>query len=253
MMTAYKNLAKYYDLIYDLKDMTTKEISFLEWAFENLTKVKVEKILDAAAGTGRQVIALLDRGYQVTASDASQEMLEVLEKKSKKRGYHIPIFCRDVREIDFREEFDAAIFIFTSFNHLISNRDIELSLSALYQALRPSGLLVFDVANFLNLLGRFKFGLVEHFHKDGVNIIRSTSPRVDDVEDVFLHDELTFVDDNGVFTSFAEKIPLRIFTTYEVVSFLKETGFREIRHFRGWDDRGEKKGNTFRLIFVALR
>jgi len=252
-MTAYKNLAKYYDIIYDLKDITTKEISFLEWAFENLTKVKIERILDASAGTGRHVIPLLDRGYQVTASDVSQEMLEVLRKKLKKKGYHIPILCRDVCKIDFREEFDAAILIFTSFNHLISNRDIELSLFALYQALRPGGLLVFDVANFLNLLGRFKPGLVEHFSKEGVKIIRSTSHRVDDVEDIFLHDELTFVDDDGVFTSFAEQIPLRIFTSNEVVSFLKDAGFEEIRHFRGWDDRGERKGNTFRLIFVAQR
>ena len=252
-MIPYQNLAKYYDIIYDLKDMTIKEISYLEWAFENLTKLKVKKVLDAAAGTGRQVIPLLERGYQVTASDASAEMLEILEKKLEKRGYPITTFCRDVREIDFREEFDAAILIFTSFNHLISNRDVELSLSALYQALRPNGLLVFDVANFLDLLGRFKSGSVEHFHKDSVNIIRSTSPRVDNVEDIFLHDELTFVDDNGVFSSFAEKIPLRIFTTNEVISFLRGAGFAEIRHFRGWDDRGKKKGNTFRLIFVAQR
>lgn len=252
-MTAYKNLAKYYDIIYDLKDMTTKEISFLEWAFENLTKVKVERILDAAAGTGRQVIPLLDRGYQVTASDVSQEMLEVLREKLKERGYHIPILCRDVCEIDFREEFDAAILIFTTFNHLISNRDVEQALSALYQALRPGGLLVFDGANFLNLLGRFKPGLVEHFHKEGVNIIRATSLRIDDVEDIFFHDELTLVDDNGLFTSFAEEIPLRIFTTNEVLSFLRDAGFAEPRHYRGWDDRGGKKGNTFRLIFVAQR
>ncbi len=40
-MVAYQNLAKYYDIIYDLKDMTTKEISFLEWAFENLTKCSI--------------------------------------------------------------------------------------------------------------------------------------------------------------------------------------------------------------------
>ncbi len=250
-MNPYQKLAKYYDLIYDLNDMTNREISFLEWAFGNLTDIKAKKILDASAGTGRQAIPLLDRCYQVTASDVSQEMLEVLEKKLEKRGYHIPVFCRDVRQLDFKQEFDAAIFIFTSFNHLISNRDVHQALSALYRALRPEGLLIFDVANFLNLLGRFKSGLVEHFHKDGVNIIRSTTPRVDDVKDIFFHDELTFIDDSGALTSFAEKIPLRIFTTNEVISFLREAGFAEIKHFRGWDDRGEKRGNTFRLVFVA--
>jgi len=195
----------------------------------------------------------LDRGYQVTASDVSQDKLDVLQRKLEQKGYHIPILCRDVRQLDFKEEFDAAIFIFTSFNHLVSNRDVHQALSALYRALRPGGLLIFDVANFLNLLGRFKPGLVAHFSKEGVKIIRSVSPRVDDVKDIFFHDELTFIDDNGALTSFAEKIPLRIFTTNEVISFLREAGFAEIKHFREWDDRGKKRGNTFRLIFVAQR
>jgi len=252
-MIAYQKLAKYYDIIYDLKDLTKREIGFLRWAFENLAKRKVEKVLDAAAGTGRQVIPLLDEGYEVTASDLSQNMLDVLQQKLQQRGCQIPIICRDVYQLDFKEEFDAVILIFTTFNHLISNQEIAGALSRLHQALRPGGLFIFDVANFLNLLGRFKPGLVEHFSKGGVKIIRSVSPRIADVEDVFLHDELTFVDDNGVFTSFAEKIPLRIFTTNEVVSFLKDAGFVKVRWFRGWEDRGKRKGNTFRLIFVAQK
>ncbi len=73
------------------------------------------------------------------------------------------------------------------------------------------------------------------------------------MEGTFIHDELTFVDDHGVFTSFAEKIPLRIFTTNEVVWFLRDAGFAKVRWFRGWDDRREKRGNTFRLVFVAQR
>jgi ubiquinone/menaquinone biosynthesis C-methylase UbiE len=54
-----------------------------EMVFRELHDVKGWKIADIGAGTGRLTIPLLEKGAKVTACDASAQMLEVLQEKSK--------------------------------------------------------------------------------------------------------------------------------------------------------------------------
>ena len=52
-----------------------------EILFNRLTDVKGWKVIDVGAGTGRVTIPLLKAGAEVTACDASEEMLKVLQSK----------------------------------------------------------------------------------------------------------------------------------------------------------------------------
>ena len=247
----YEELAHYYDIIYDQPDATHREMEFFQWAFDNLSDIPVKTILDAAAGTGRHAIPLARQGYEVTAADASLDMLDVLRGKLK--GMSVPILHWDVRELEFEARFDAVLMIFTAFNHLLTDNDAARALTVIHRALSPGGILIFDVANFHNLLGRYKESEVTTHEKDSTRIVRILRHVVEDVDALFMHDETTLVEEKGTVKSFHVNIPLRMYTRHETERLLREAGFNAFHCFRGWHDRKEEGKKSFHLVFVAKK
>ena len=100
----FKDYAKYYDLIYNDKNYA-KEIDFLEEIFGVTFKPK--KILEVGCGTGNYTKLLLERGYDVTAVDISEDMLKVAAEKCA---------CKciqgDISDIELNEKFDACLALF---------------------------------------------------------------------------------------------------------------------------------------------
>src|SRR4026207_1885771 len=76
--------------------------------FSSLPDVSSWNVIDVGAGTGRFTIPFLERGARVTACDASQHMLEVLQSKTASTGLKTKIV--DAHELPFDEKtFDCAI------------------------------------------------------------------------------------------------------------------------------------------------
>lgn len=248
---SYKELSHVYDIIYDRPEATRQEMEFFQWAFANLADVRVKTVLDAAAGTGRHVIPLSQQGYEVTAADASIEMLDVL--RNKLQGAAVPILHWDVRELDFESRFDAVLMIFSAFNHLQTDYDAARALKVIHRALTSGGILIFDVANFHNLLGRFKDSEVTTHEKDTIRILRILRHTVDDVDAMFIHDETSLVEQDGCVKTFHMTIPLRMYTRHEIERLLREAGFETVHCFRGWQDRKEEGKKTFHMVFVAKK
>ena len=75
----YNEFAKYYDLIYKDKkyDKETKFINFVV----NKNKVKGNKLLDVACGTGSHDKILVKTGYDVFGVDLNNGMLKIAKKK----------------------------------------------------------------------------------------------------------------------------------------------------------------------------
>jgi SAM-dependent methyltransferase len=248
---SYEQLAYYYDIIYDRPEATLQQMEFFQWAFTDMADVPVTTILDAAAGTGRHAIPLSRHGYNVTAADASLEMLDVL--RSKLKGMSVPILHWDVRELDFESRFDAVLMIFTVFNHLLTDDDAAKALKVVHRALNPGGIFIFDVANFYNLLGRYKESEVSTHENDDIRIIRILRHSVKDVDALFIHDETTLVEQKGTVKSFHTTIPLRMYTRHEIERLLRETGFQTFHCFRGWQDKKEEGSRSMQLVFVAKK
>ena len=248
---SYEELAHYYDIIYDRPDLTRREMEFFQWAFTNLAEVPVKTILDAAAGTGRHAIPLAGMGYEVTAADASLDMLSVL--KDKLQGLSVPILHWDVRELDFESRFEAVLLIFTAFNHLLTDKDALQALKVIHRALVPGGIFIFDVANFYNLLGRFKDSEISTHEKDDTRILRIIRHVIEDVDAIFTHDETTLVERKGEVKSYHMTIPLRMYTKHEIERLLREAGFGTFHCYRDWGDRTGEGKNAFRLVFAATK
>jgi len=76
--------------------------------FSQLPDVAGWKVIDIGAGTGRLTIPFLEKGAQVTACDASEEMLKVLQAKIKHSGLQTKVV--DAHDLPFPDHnFDCAI------------------------------------------------------------------------------------------------------------------------------------------------
>jgi 2-polyprenyl-3-methyl-5-hydroxy-6-metoxy-1,4-benzoquinol methylase len=91
-------------------------------------------IADAGCGSGRDTRAFLQRGYIVTAFDASPEMARVASAYSGQK-------CSVLRfqEIQFQQEFDA-IWACASLLH-VPKREMRDVLRRFFTALKPSGII----------------------------------------------------------------------------------------------------------------
>lgn len=256
----YEALGKFYDWFYANEEMTRNELGFLEFAFRNLAGREVRDVFDVTCGTGRQALRLAERGYRVHASDLSGTMLERLRGKPGSEAL-ASIRQRSMADLEEVGAADAVVSIFTAFNHLVEDEEIERALAGFHRALRPGGIAVFDVGNFFHLIGHFEKMITRRFHK-GENMaedspwdeVRSLiAQTLDDVEGIVRHREEIFARCGSAWTCHVESVRMRMFSRREVVQDLRRAGFADVRTYRDWTDRGEARENSFRLVFVARK
>jgi SAM-dependent methyltransferase len=97
------------------------------------------RLLDLGCGTGWTSLFLAKRGYDVTGIDISEDMiLHANLNKQRAEVETAHFLVGDFEELDWRAEFDAAVF-YSSLHHAI---DEEQALRAAYCALGPAGVCV---------------------------------------------------------------------------------------------------------------
>ncbi|MBT6278026.1 MAG: class I SAM-dependent methyltransferase [Chromatiales bacterium] len=98
----YRDLASYYDHLmlggyYDYAAQTDDLAKLLQPG---------ARILEVGVGTGLLAEALVDRGFEVTGVDHTEEMLELARERL---GDRVPLYQADVITFDLGERFDAVI------------------------------------------------------------------------------------------------------------------------------------------------
>ncbi|MCP4631865.1 MAG: class I SAM-dependent methyltransferase [candidate division Zixibacteria bacterium] len=249
----YKSIAPYYDKLYPSVESDDDIIEFIQWAFGELSSLDVKNVLDCGCGTGRQTISLLRAGYNVTASDFSPDMLEIAKAKFKQDGFKVPVEVNDIRSLAFDNDYDAIVFIFSAFNHMLTSDDVKNALNSMKRALLPGGIIIFDIINIIHFLDNFLKDNTEHYRVDDHDILRHIRHRIDSVNSTMEHDEITFISDGKTTRTFSDKVDLRIFTKPELDYLINEVGFKKVNFFRGFDDRGEKEGNSSRIVYVCQK
>jgi len=137
----------------------------------------VQRVLDAACGSGMQTVALARLGYQVVAADPSEGMLRQAARNVAQ--YQVEHAVRFVNT-DFDRlpsaidgPFDALVCKDNALAHLLTDQEIEHALLGFYELLRPGGLLVIglkDFSSFMEHRPRFLPG-VSHLGDDGHEVI----------------------------------------------------------------------------------
>jgi SAM-dependent methyltransferase len=100
------------------------------------------RLLDVACGTGKSFIPMLNRGWEVTASDISAAMVELARGKV---GDAVDLSVADMRDLPEFGHFDLVWCLDDAVNYLLSVEELEQALKGMRRNLGPGGLLMFDV------------------------------------------------------------------------------------------------------------
>lgn len=144
-MSSYQTFAGAYDALM-ADGQYRRRADFLERLFHQSGR-KVQTVLDLACGTGTIACLLAERGYEVTATDASEEMLTAAAQKAAALKTGRPPFFlhQTMPRLRLLEPVDAAISTMDSLNYLTGSRALEETFRRVYRALKPGGLFLFDV------------------------------------------------------------------------------------------------------------
>lgn len=144
----FKGVFNPQDYLYFYEDVLKKERTEIEIQFlvKELELEKSMKILDLACGHGRHTNRLAELGYIVTGVDNNLGFLKIAKDEAKKKGINVKYIKKDMRKINFSEEFDRVILLFTSFGYFVDEENL-LILKNVARALKKGGLFCFDTFN----------------------------------------------------------------------------------------------------------
>ncbi|MGJ5894231.1 class I SAM-dependent methyltransferase [Streptomyces sp. V2] len=244
----YSALAQVYD-----RWMAADRVPYDQWfrfaekrfAESGLT---VRSVLDVCCGTGTTIKALQDHGYEVTGVDASASMLEVARTRTAPGTGLLRLTVPDERLAELGP-FDAALVCFDGANYLTGEDALAATLRQLARALRPEGVLIFDLSTrrtFEEIAALGEFG--EDFGDFAYIWNTRHEP------DTSAYDYLVslFVPEGELFRRSVEHHAQRHFTRDEVRNALSATGFTDITVSDNYTER-EATDTTRRETWSARR
>ena len=143
-MSSYDALAASYDQL--MADGSyRRRAEFLVRLFQK-SAIPVHTVLDLACGTGTIACLLAQRGYQVTATDGSEEMLTQAMQKAAALDGQPPLFLhQSMPRLKLIEPVDAAVSTLDSLNYLTREKDIRETFCRVHRWLKDGGQFIFDV------------------------------------------------------------------------------------------------------------
>lgn len=207
-------------------------------------------VLDCACGTGAFSIRLAQEGYLVTGCDRSPEMLAIAQEKARKAGVKIPFVQLDMRELTLHKPADAINCACDGVNYLLGDEDAEAFFASANKALKPGGLLLFDVSSAYKLehiLGGHTFG------DDTKGCTYLWRNRFDPNAHL-LEMKLAFFlpKENGPYSRFDERHIQRAYGEDELKSLLERAGF-QIEDVFEWPGKQPPNAQSERIQFVAKK
>jgi SAM-dependent methyltransferase len=136
--------AQAYDVVYQDKDYAA-ECGVLRDAFERYAQRQVSRVLDLGCGTGGHALVLADAGFDVTGVDRSPAMLAEAARKARTAGVDVSLVAGDIRRLELRRRFDAAVMMFAVLGYQVEDADVRATLASARRHVEPGGLLTFDV------------------------------------------------------------------------------------------------------------
>lgn len=228
---------------FETPELVRQEVDFIIRA---LALPEGAKVLDLCCGQGRHSLELARRGFQVVGVDLSEALLYAARQRAEREGLTITLLQSDMREIDFTDEFDAVINMFTSFGYLENEAEDEKVLRKVTQALKQGGKFLLDVMN--------RDWLIRNFQPMGWRA---------DNEGWFVLEERTFdhlsgrMETRWIFVArdgvrYERLSSIRLYTASELRAMLERAGLQVTNLFGDYDG-SPYTWDSQRLIIVATR
>lgn len=147
----YDQLSPYYKYIFqDWNASVDRHAGILDGVIREYFGNDIHSILDAACGIGTQTIGLVQKGYQLTASDISASEIEKARLEAASRNLDIDFHLADMRTLDqtFHTKFDLVIACDNAVPHLLSDDEILQAFQQFYRVTSDSGGCIISVRDY---------------------------------------------------------------------------------------------------------
>ncbi len=140
-MNVFEKYAQYYDLLYQDKPYD-QEAGYVD----SLIRARLgsaSSLLDLGCGSGRHARGFVQRGYQITGVDQSEQMLQAA--RDNLNGSDVSFHQGDVRSVRLQKRFDVVVSLFHVMCYVTTNDDLKAGFRTVADHLNPGGLFIFDL------------------------------------------------------------------------------------------------------------
>ncbi|WP_028399268.1 class I SAM-dependent DNA methyltransferase [Ectobacillus panaciterrae] len=238
-----------------LYDELMNDVPYEKWvAFVELKRQEAgstgTSLLDLACGTGNITLPLVQKGYDVTGVDLSEDMLSIAQQKLAQAGHTVPFYQQDMRELELPQQFDCITIFCDSLNYVTKEQGVKETFARVHQHLKQNGLLLFDVHSLYKIHHVF-MNETYTINENDVALIWNCFPGED--SDSVEHDMTFFVqgEDEDVYYRFDEFHVQRTYSIENLQAWLEEAGF-SIMSITGDFTEGVTE-KTERIFFAAKK
>jgi SAM-dependent methyltransferase len=200
------------------------------------------RVLDVPCGVGRHAASLAERGFDVTAVDATERYLDDAREHAAETSEAVEFVHADMREFRRPGTFDAVLNLYTSFGYFEDRADDERTARNFYESLKPVGTLVMSLAGKEVLAGTFEARSWEE--RDGAYLLEEREVTEDWT---WMRNQWHLIVDSEV-ESFT--VSHRLYSARELSELLRRVGFSDVSAY------GDLEGSAYdtdaeRLVVVA--
>ena len=246
--------AELYDVFYADKPYE-EEAAFVHQCLQKYGIGTTQSILELACGTGSHALALEKFGYQIVATDYSEDMLARARRKAAELGSSVDCQWQDMRTLDVAERpFEAVICLFDSIGYVKTNEAITRVLKEVHRHLCPDGLFIFEFWHAGAMLVGYEPVRVREWAMPEGKFIRISQTELDCAQQTATVQYSVYeLRDDGTYDSFEETQVNRYFLIQEMAALLSSCDFTPLKWFSGFSDNEEIDENTWHVLAVARR
>ena len=169
----YQSLSADYDRFVNWDSRLAFEMPFIEKIANKVSPIKPPlRVLDAACGTGMHAIALVKKGYSMSAADLFPEMIACARENAALAGVEINAHIAgfgSLAQVFGRGQVDLLLCLGNSLPHVLSMEALQQALQDFAACLRPGGLLLLQNRNFDAVLASNARWMEPQTHRQGEN------------------------------------------------------------------------------------
>ncbi|MGI6153435.1 MAG: class I SAM-dependent DNA methyltransferase [Christensenellaceae bacterium] len=244
-MNQYEYLAAAYDeLMYD--------VMYEDWAgyIAGLLGEEVRTVLEYACGTGNITGCLLERGYEVTATDISADMLDIAQKKLDRAHHGKVRFAQaDMADFSLNKPADAAVCCCDGVNYILEEQRLRSFFENACANIRRGGRFLFDISSAYkleNILGN------EFFYDDSDEATCLWQSAFDADASLLTMDVTLFRANGACYKRYDERHTQRAWARRQIEDALERAGFEDIHAF-AFMTKDMPDNKTERIQFLAVK
>jgi SAM-dependent methyltransferase len=201
------------------------------------------KILDLACGYGRHANRLAALGHTVTGIDLTSGFLDIARKDANERHDKVTYLQGDMRQLSYTDEFERVMLLFTTFGYFDDEANLQVLVN-IKNALKPGGLLIFDLPNRDVQLRDMKPAFV--IEKEGNLMVDRLS--FDNLHGRLVNKRIVIRD--GIRKD--KPFSIRLYNPNEIQGMIDKAGM-ELYHLYGGLDGKEYSAEMHRMVVVARK